>query len=101
MFADAECREYANGEVKTVYVRINGGPYEFGDELNLGTFPDTLRIATPIEGDPPDTGYGVIIYTDFGSQRQPEPIQPGQIFECQAADPVDVTSFRKIWYGGE
>lgn len=93
--------EYANGTLTKVYVRVNGGPFEFGDQLILGTPSNQLTIVTPVEGDPPDMGYGVVIYMDFHSELVDEPIQPGQIFECISSDPTDVSSFTKIWYEGE
>lgn len=100
VFADAECREYATGMVDKVYVRINGGPFEYGDAIKLGTFPDVLQIDTPTNQDP-DLPYAVFAYVDFSSDDMTEPIQPGQIVECVASDPLDVTNFTKIWHGGE
>lgn len=100
VFADAECREYANGTLDRVYVRINGGPFEFGDGIELGTYPNELRIVTPTNADP-DIPYEVDVYVDFISEDITNPIQPGQIVECFASAALDVTEFTKIWYGGE
>lgn len=101
VFADAECREYANGAVNIVYVRINGGPFEFGDELIMGSGQNQLRITTP-KPDYPDDPYGVVAYTEFIWDSD-GPIQPGTIAECVSASPtpVDVTGLRTIWYGDE
>lgn len=99
VFADAECREYANGTLDRVYVRINGGPFEFGDAIDFGTFPDSLSIYTPTTADP-DNAYAVVAYVDFMSDDMTDPIQPGQIVECVASDAYDVTNYTKIWYGG-
>lgn len=86
--------------VDKVYVRINGGPFEFGDGIELGTYPNELRIVTPTNTDP-DIPYEVDVYVDFISADITDPIQPGQIVECVAAAALDVTEFNKIWYGGE
>lgn len=100
VFADAECREYANGTVDKVYVRINGGPFEYGDEITLGTGDDQLWIITPTQSYP-DSAYSVAAYLDFQSAEMPDPIQPGQIVECVSRAAYDVTNYTKIWYGGE
>ena len=100
VFADAECREYANGTLDRVYVRINGGPFEFGDAILFGTYPDALRIDTPTDENPA-TPYDVVAYAAFLSDDMFDPIQPGQILECVASEPTDVTNYTKIWYGGE
>ena len=100
VFADAECREYANGTLDRVYVRINGGPFEFGDAITFGTGDDQLMIQTPTQSDP-DNNYMVTAYIDFVSDEMPDPIQPGQIVECVASFETDVTNYTKIWNGGD
>lgn len=100
MFADANCTEYADGEVTEVYVRINGGPYEFGDSLRLGTGENSLVIGTPTTENPTDP-YSIICYMLLVSDDLDGPIEPGTIVRCHSEFSTDCTNFRKIWYGGE
>lgn len=99
MFADAECREYATGELSAVYVRLNQA-FGFGEGLHLGSGDNALMIVTPTQSDP-DNPYYVTAYTDFMGEDQNEPLQSGAVLRCEAPDPVDVTEYRTIWYGTE
>lgn len=100
MFADAECREYATGELSTIYVRLNQA-FGFGERKEMGSGNNSLLIATPIQAAPTDP-YSIVAFVDFFSEDQNESFQSGDVIPCVSREgPSDVTGYRTIWYGTE
>ena len=89
VFANPQCTEYADGQSREVWVRLNQAfGYEEGVEWgNMGESAHSCVIITPFPPDETPTSgpYSIILWTDYSAQDRDDtiPFESGEIVYCR------------------
>ena len=98
IFADAECSQYATGNVTKVYARVNNAVgFGEGFDINLGSgHGGKLSVNTPKQGTPDDP-YSITAYEVFIGDGPTTGFAAGSVIELESPLETNVTDYVKVF----